>query len=71
MGERNMSNDKTVILKWRYTTPCGMCGTRISIADDPSGGEKKYSEGATVRASCPSCGHQQDYPASAVDNKLM
>jgi RNase P subunit RPR2 len=66
-----MSNEKTMMLEWYYVTPCGMCGQPIRIAKDPSGGSKPYSETPTVRASCKACGHQEEYPASAVDNRLV
>lgn len=66
-----MPQDKTVVMEWHYTTPCGRCGRDIRITKDASGGEKKFSESATVRVSCTKCGHEDTYPASAVDNKLL
>ena len=67
-----MPNDKTMALEWHYTTPCGSCGTIIRVAKDPSCGKSPYSNfHRSVRATCKSCGHEEEYPASAVDNKLL
>ena len=66
-----MSSDKTVVMKWHYTTPCGQCGRDIKVAPDPSNGKQKFNGAPTVTLKCEDCGHQGSYPASAVDNKKL
>lgn len=63
-------HDRTVAMEWWYTTPCGRCGHDIKIAKDASGGEQRYNATPTVKAKCAGCGHEDTYPASAVDNRL-
>lgn len=64
------SEDRTVAMEWWYTTPCGRCGQDVRIAKDNSRGKVKYSISSTVKVKCASCGHEETYPASAVDNKM-
>lgn len=64
-----MPSDKTVVLEWYYTTPCGSCGHDIRINKDLSRGKTKYSGASNLRAKCTKCGHEDSYPATAIDNK--
>ena len=66
-----MSTERTAVLEWTYSTPCSACGKPIRIDRDPSGGKKPYGAIApSVRAKCKACGHEQEYPASAINNTL-
>jgi RNase P subunit RPR2 len=58
-------------MQWWYTTPCGRCAKDVRIAKDASRGKSKYSASSTVKAKCASCGHEDAYPASAVDSKML
>jgi len=64
-------NDKTMVMEWYYVTPCGHCGKPIRIAKDPSCGQKRYADAAALRLTCKDCGHQDSYPPTAVDNRLV
>ena len=64
-----MNEEKTVVMEWYYTTPCGKCGQDIRIGRDMSRGKKKFSGPGHQRAKCASCGNEDSYPATAIDNK--
>jgi DNA-directed RNA polymerase subunit RPC12/RpoP len=61
--------DETVTMEWFYTTPCGACGKDIKVGRDVSNGKTRYSKPADLK--CPSCGHQETYKPTAIDNKRV
>ena len=63
-----MASDETVTMEWYYTTPCGACGKDVRISRDGSKGKARYNAGP-VKAKCASCGHEEVYKPTAIDNK--
>lgn len=66
-----MAGDDTMVMEWFYMTPCGRCGQDVQVGKDPSRGKVRYSGASPVRAKCPKCGHEDNYPATAIDNKAV
>ena len=62
-----MANDETVTMEWFYTTPCGRCGKEVRVGKDLSKGKARFAK--PVRAKCASCGHEEEYKATAIDSK--
>lgn len=64
-----MAGDTTVVMEWFHTTPCGSCGKDIRIGKDDSRGKVRYAASGPVRATCGACGHEDQYPPTAIDAK--